>query len=115
MAREAARMPGRVATCETCSSTLSSIARTSGSLAKRTPGTRIFPRGSITHSNSERRFSRERSTVVLRSHVHDALGDPRPALARDPESRPRRPLHLDRRAVARHVHRLAEGAGDEVP
>src|SRR5512137_1393829 len=99
MARDATRMPGSVATFVTCSKTLWSMARTSGSLAKRTPGTRIFPRGSIAHSNSERRVSRERSTGALRSDVHDALGDPRRALAGDPEARPRRPFDLDRRVV----------------
>src|SRR5512143_1707155 len=113
MASEATRMPGRVATFETCSRTLSSIARTSASLANRMPGTRIFPRGSTTHSNSERRFRRDRSTVPLRSDVDHALRDPRPALSRHTQARPGRALDLDRGVVARDLHRLAEGASGE--
>src|SRR5512139_68617 len=113
MAIEATQIPGSVATFVTCSKTLWSIARTSGSLAKRIPGTRIFPRGSIHHSCSERRFRRERSTVVLRSDVHDALGDPRAALAGDAEAGPGGPLHLDGGVVPVHRHRLAEGTTGE--
>src|SRR6266511_4650915 len=45
-------MPARDATLRTCSTPVSSISRMSGSLAYRTPGTRISPLGSIHHSVS---------------------------------------------------------------
>src|SRR5512143_2073333 len=113
MASEATRMPGRVATFETCSRTLSSIARTSASLANRTPGTRIFPRGSTTHSHSQRLFRRARATVALRSDVDHALRDPRPALSRHTQARPGRAFDFDRGVVARDLHGLAEGTGGQ--
>src|SRR3990170_6653717 len=105
------RIPGSVATFVTCSYTLWSIARTSGSLANSTPGTRIFPRGSIRHSNSELRVSSERSTILLLSHVHHALGHPRPPLVHHLETGPGGALHLYRGLVPLHFNGLAEGHG----
>jgi hypothetical protein len=43
-------MPGSIATLQTCSNTLSSIARSSASSAKTMPGTRMLPRGLMRHS-----------------------------------------------------------------
>src|SRR3972149_10673199 len=84
------------------------MARTSGSLAKRTPGTRIFPRGSIAHSCSDRRVRSERSTCIL-SDVDYALRDPRPVrLVRHAEGGHGCALDLDRGLVTLHHHRLPQ-------
>src|SRR3990172_9169353 len=84
------------------------MARTSGSLAKRTPGTRILPRGSIAHSCSDRRVRSERSTDFLLD-VHHALHDPGPVrLACHAEGGHGCALDLDRGLVTLHHHRLPE-------
>src|SRR5262247_1899813 len=73
-------MPGRRATLQACSATLSSIAASSASLAKITAGTRMPSRGGSSQHDSERRVKRRMSMAVTVavliarcSNVHHAL------------------------------------------
>src|SRR5512140_1375765 len=92
----------------------------SSRLAKRMPGTRMAPGGSIRHAYVDSRLRRERSMSVPpgqihgRSDIHDALGDPFALpVAIDLEFGIGDALDLDGRRVAAHVDGLSRrGAGE---
>src|SRR5690606_32639624 len=108
-------MPGRLATLRSCSSTFSSISRTSDSSAYKIPGTRMLPVGSMRQTDSDSLFSKLRSIAARpRSNVDDALREPRAVRALlDAQARQRRTFDLDDRPVLFDVDALADRRGFE--